>query len=57
MALPLQRWHIAPPQPDLVAEISASTGLSPMLAQVLINRGMDTKERSPSRVQSPHFQL
>ena len=46
MALPLQRWHIAPPQPDLVAEISASTGLSPMLAQVLINRGMDTKERS-----------
>jgi len=46
MALPLQRWHIATPQPDLVEEISSSSGLSPLLAQVLINRGMDTKARS-----------
>jgi single-stranded-DNA-specific exonuclease len=46
MALPLQRWQIAAPQPELADRISATTGLSPLLAQVLINRGMDTKERS-----------
>lgn len=46
MALPLQRWQIAAPQSELADQISATTGLSPLLAQVLINRGMDTKERS-----------
>lgn len=46
MILPLQRWQIAVPQPALAQEISAKTGLSPLLAQVLINRGMDTVERS-----------
>jgi single-stranded-DNA-specific exonuclease len=46
MALPLQRWQIAAPQFELADQISATTGLSPLLAQVLINRGMDTKERS-----------
>ncbi|AFY73207.1 single-stranded-DNA-specific exonuclease RecJ [Synechococcus sp. PCC 7502] len=46
MTLPLQRWQIAAPQPELASEISNSTGLSPLLAQVLINRDMNTPERS-----------
>lgn len=42
--LPNQRWHIAPSQEQLAAELAAETGLSPLLAQVLINRGMVTPE-------------
>jgi single-stranded-DNA-specific exonuclease len=38
------RWAIAPEDPDRAAEIAAATGLSPLLAQVLINRGIDTPE-------------
>ncbi|MDX2098352.1 MAG: single-stranded-DNA-specific exonuclease RecJ, partial [Leptolyngbyaceae cyanobacterium bins.59] len=44
--MPDQRWQIASPLPDRVAQISESTGLSPLLAQVLMNRGMDTPETS-----------
>jgi len=46
MPLPNQRWQISVPQPQLAQTIASSTGLSPLLAQVLINRGMDTPERS-----------
>ncbi len=46
MALPPQRWQIAAPQPELAAQISDATGLSQLLAQVLINRGIDTKPKS-----------
>ena len=44
MLLPQQRWQIFSPQPDLSAEIANSTGLSPIIAQVLLNRGIDTPE-------------
>ncbi|CAN1212077.1 single-stranded-DNA-specific exonuclease RecJ [Tumidithrix helvetica PCC 7403] len=44
MTLPNQRWQIFSPQPHLAEFIATSTGLSTMLAQVLINRGMDTVE-------------
>ncbi len=44
--LPNQRWQIASPQPQLAEAIATASGLSPLLAQVLINRGMDTPERS-----------
>ena len=37
---PQQRWHIATAQPELAAELAQLTGLSPLLAQVLINRGV-----------------
>ncbi len=33
------RWTIAPPQPLLVGELAAKTGVSPLLAQCLLNRG------------------
>ncbi|MCW6036733.1 single-stranded-DNA-specific exonuclease RecJ [Spirulina subsalsa FACHB-351] len=40
--LPQQRWIIAPAQPEAVAEVVQNTGLSPVLAQVLLNRGITT---------------
>ena len=42
--LPNQRWQIAPPQPDKASELSLSTGLLPLVAQVIINRDMDSAE-------------
>lgn len=44
MVLPQQRWQIFSPQPDLSREIADSTGLSPIIAQVLLNRGINTTE-------------
>lgn len=40
--LPDQRWRIAQPQPDLAQNIAAHTPLSPLLAQVLVNRGIQS---------------
>ena len=42
--LPRQRWQIATPQPDQVAELAAATDLSPLLAQVLLNREINTPD-------------
>jgi single-stranded-DNA-specific exonuclease len=42
--LPHQRWQIASAQPDQAAHLAAATGLPPLLAQVLLNRGIDTAE-------------
>jgi single-stranded-DNA-specific exonuclease len=44
--LPNQRWQIAPLQPEQAAQLAEATGLSPLLAQVLINRGMETPEEA-----------
>ena len=40
--LPNQRWQIYSPQTQQAERLAAQIGLSPLLAQVLINRGMDT---------------
>ena len=40
--LPNQRWQIYSPQAQQAERLAAEIGLSPLLAQVLINRGMDT---------------
>jgi single-stranded-DNA-specific exonuclease len=40
--LPNQRWQIFSPQPQQADRFAAEIGLSPLLAQVLINRGIDT---------------
>jgi len=40
--LPNQRWQIYSPQAQQAEQLAAEIGLSPLLAQVLINRGMDT---------------
>jgi single-stranded-DNA-specific exonuclease len=44
MSLPQQRWQIFSSQPDLAKNISEATGLSPIIAQVLLNRGIVTPE-------------
>jgi len=43
---PNQRWQIFPTQEYRAKEIVRATGLSPLLAQVLINRGIETPEQA-----------
>ncbi len=40
--LPNQRWQIYAPQPQQAEQFAAEIGLSSLLAQVLINRGIDS---------------
>ncbi|MEG4574298.1 single-stranded-DNA-specific exonuclease RecJ [Microcoleus sp. N3A4] len=40
--LPNQRWQIYSPQTQQAEQFAAEIGLSPLLAQVLINRGIDS---------------
>jgi single-stranded-DNA-specific exonuclease len=42
--LPIQRWQIATPQPDRASSISLSTGMLPLVAGVIVNRGIETPE-------------
>lgn len=43
--LPNQRWHIAPADVPRAEQIAQSTHLSPLIAQVLLNRGLETPEQ------------
>jgi single-stranded-DNA-specific exonuclease len=43
--IPDQRWHIASAHIEQAEQIAQSTGLSPLLAQVLLNRGLETIEQ------------
>lgn len=40
--LPNQRWHIAAADAEVAIALAEATGLSPLLAQVLVNRGITT---------------
>lgn len=56
--LPRQRWHIHPEAPQAVHDLVMATGLSPLLAQVLVNRGIDqtvaaVEFMEPERLQLP----
>ena len=42
--LPNQRWEIATPQAELASHLAKANNLSPLLGQVLINRGIETLE-------------
>lgn len=44
--IPHQRWQILQPQPETAKHLSKTTGLSPLLTQVLINRGIKTPEQA-----------
>ncbi len=44
--LPNQRWHIAPAETIQAAQLAQATGLSPILGQVLLNRGIETPEQA-----------
>lgn len=43
--LPLQRWHIYPARDKQAQQLAAATNLSPLITQVLINRGIETTEQ------------
>lgn len=43
--LPLQRWQVAPAQPELAELIAESLELSPLMAQVLVNRNLTDQEQ------------
>ncbi|AFZ03943.1 exonuclease RecJ [Calothrix sp. PCC 6303] len=42
--LPNQRWYIYPQKPDLTELLSEIYGLSPTIAQLLVNRGLESLE-------------
>ena len=42
--LPKQRWQIYPQQPELAEKLAALMNVSPIISQLLINRGMETPE-------------
>ncbi|MEA5578416.1 single-stranded-DNA-specific exonuclease RecJ [Anabaena sp. UHCC 0451] len=42
--LPNQRWQIAPANTELAQNLANLTNLSPIISQLLINRGMETPE-------------
>ena len=44
--IPAQRWQVFPAQRAQAKQISQATSLSPLLAQVLINRGIYTAEQA-----------
>ncbi len=44
--VPPQRWQVLPPQPQQCQALTQATGLSPLLSQVLINRGIHTPEQA-----------
>ncbi len=44
MKLPNQRWQIADPNPEQVNQLIETTGLSPLIASVILNRGIETPE-------------
>lgn len=58
-SIPDQRWYIASPNPQTADQLANATGLSPLLAQVLINRGINTPDAAmkflhPEREPLPH---
>ncbi len=57
--LPRQRWHFPQPNPQLVREISRHCGISPIMAQVIVNRGITDLASAkyyinPEQAQLPH---
>ena len=55
--LPNQRWQIATPQPDKASELSVSTGLLPLVAQVIVNRDMNSAEEAHSYIEPESLDL
>ena len=43
-AIPDQRWHLHASQPDAALSLAQALGIRPLLAQVLLNRGITTPE-------------
>ncbi|MCC0175940.1 single-stranded-DNA-specific exonuclease RecJ [Waterburya agarophytonicola K14] len=50
-SFPTQRWQIATPSPDTAKELSVSTGLLPLVAQVIINRDIATADAAHTYIE------
>ena len=46
MNLPNQRWHIAPTDQASIDQLVENTRLNPLIAQVLLNRGINSSDRA-----------
>ncbi|NMF85959.1 single-stranded-DNA-specific exonuclease RecJ [Nodosilinea sp. P-1105] len=55
--LPRQRWDQPPADPRLAGQLAKATGLSPLLTQVLINRGLTTPEQAADFLEPERLQL
>jgi single-stranded-DNA-specific exonuclease len=55
--LPDQRWQIAPSDPERAIALGEATGLSPLLGQVLINRGLTTPQAAQAFLDPESIQL
>jgi single-stranded-DNA-specific exonuclease len=44
--LPNQRWQIYPPKPEFAQNLAVEINLSPIISQLLINRGIETPEQA-----------
>ena len=55
--LPTQRWQIAIPQPNKAQELSLSTGLLPLVTQVIINRDIATADEVHSYIEPESLDL
>jgi single-stranded-DNA-specific exonuclease len=54
---PNQRWQIATPQSQKVLKLSMATGLLPLVAQVIINRDIDTVDAAQVYIEPESQQL
>ncbi|GAX45148.1 single-stranded-DNA-specific exonuclease RecJ [Tolypothrix sp. NIES-4075] len=43
--LPIQRWQICPEKPEIAQKLAIVTNISPIISQLLINRGIKTPEQ------------
>ena len=55
--LPNQRWQIAPLQQEKISQLVEATGLLPLIAQVVINRGIETLELAKVYIEPEFEQL
>lgn len=55
--LPDQRWQIAPPQVERANQLALETNLSPLLAQVLLNREISSTESIQAFLQPESLEL
>ncbi len=55
--LPQQRWQIATPKADQVAQVAQFTGLFPLLAQVLVNQEIVTPEMAQAYLEPESLSL
>ena len=54
---PEQRWHFHPVQPEQAANLATMTGISSVMAQILLNRGISTPDQVATFLQPDLEQL